>query len=209
MAGWRSVRLEDVEPVPIEDGTILWQPLRRLLDVGAFGINAFVARNAGDDVVEKHAEEMLGLEEVYVVLAGRATFTLGDDTLDAPGGTIVFVRDAALLRHARAEEPQTVVLAIGAARGAAYEPPPWEAELHRMEGNLDAYADELVEALVRFPDHPGMLYVVACAEAMAGREDAAIGHLRRAIELRPSLVEAARENDDLAALRERADWPIA
>ena len=71
-----------------------------------------------------------------------------------------------------------------------------------------AYADELVEALERFPDHPGMLYVVACAEAMAGREEAAIGHLRRAIELRPSLAESARENDDLAALRERAGWPI-
>ena len=208
MAGWRSVRLGDVEPVPIEDGTILWQPLRRLLDVGAFGINAFVAPNPGDDVVEKHAEEMLGLEEVYVVLAGRASFTLGSDTLDAPAGTIVFVRDAALLRHARADGPQTVVLAVGAPRGAAYEPPPWEAELRRMEGNLDAYADELVEALERFPDHPGMLYVVACAEALAGREDEAISHLERAIELRPSLAESAGENDDLAALRERADWPI-
>jgi hypothetical protein len=53
-----------------------------------------------------------------------------------------------------------------------------------------------------------MLYVVACAEAMAGREDEALGHLRRAFELRPSLADAARENDDLAALREHADWPI-
>ena len=100
------------------------------------------------------------------------------------------------------------MLAVGAPRGTAYEPPPWEAELHRMEGNLDAYADELVEALARFPDHPGMLYVVACAEALARREDEAIGHLRRAIQLRPSLAESARANDDLAALRQRADWPV-
>src|SRR5262245_63163928 len=110
---------------------VLWRPLRQVLDIGAFGINAFVAKDAGDDVVEEHAEEMLGLEEVYVVLAGRATFTLGDETLDAPSGTVVVVHDPALTRHARAEEPQTAVLAVGGPRGGVYEPPPWEAEVHR------------------------------------------------------------------------------
>ncbi len=208
MTGWRSLRLDDVEPLSVEGGRILWQPLRRLLDVGAFGINAFLARAAGDDVVEEHTEEMLELEEVYVVLGGRATFTLGDETLDAPVGTVVFVRDPALRRHARAEEPQTAVLAVGAPRGAAYEPPAWEAERHRAAGDFDAYADELVEALESRPDHPGMLYVVACAEALAGREDDAVGHLRRALELRPTLAESARTNEDLATLRERPDWPL-
>src|SRR5262245_20999573 len=107
---------------------VLWRPLRQVLDVGAFGINAFVANDVGDDVVEDHAEEMLGLEEVYVVLAGRATFTLGEERLDAPAGTVVFVRDPALRRHAGAEERGTSVLAVGGparagsrrpARGAA------------------------------------------------------------------------------------------
>jgi mannose-6-phosphate isomerase-like protein (cupin superfamily) len=205
--GWRSVRLGDIEPVPIEGGQIRWLPVRRMLDVGAFGINAFVAPSTGDDVVEEHAEEMLQLEEVYVVLSGRAIFTLGEETLDAPAGTVVVVYEPALTRHARAAEPQTTVLAVGGPRGAAYEPPPWEAELHRMAGDFDAYADELVEALERFPDHPGMLYAVACAEALAGRHDDAIGHLRRAIELRPTLTAAAQDNNDFAPLRDRADWP--
>ena len=49
--------------------------------------------NAGDDVVEEHTERSLGHEEVYVVLAGRATFTLDDETVDAPAGTVVFIRD--------------------------------------------------------------------------------------------------------------------
>jgi mannose-6-phosphate isomerase-like protein (cupin superfamily) len=209
VAGWQSVRLDEIEPMPIEDGRILWQPLRRMLDVGAFGINAFVTRSPGDDVVEEHAEEMHGIEEVYVVLSGRATFRLGDDTLDAPAGTVVFVRDPSLVRHARAEEPQTAVLAVGGPRGAAYEPPPWEAELHRVKGDYEAYADELVEALEKWPDHPGMLYVVSCAEALAGRDDDAIGHLRRAIELRPTLADAARANEDLTTLRDRPDWPLA
>jgi hypothetical protein len=208
-AGWASVRLGDVEPIPTEGGRIRWQPLRRLLDVGAFGINAFVAPNVGDDVVEEHAEEMLGLEEVYVVLAGRATFRLGDEMLDAPSGTVVVVHDSALVRHASAEEPETTVLAIGAPRGGGYEPPPWEAERHRAAGDFDAYADEIAEALRRRPDHPGLLYVLACAEALAGRNDDAVGHLRRAVELRPTLADAARGNDDLASIRDRPDWPIS
>jgi mannose-6-phosphate isomerase-like protein (cupin superfamily) len=207
VTGWRSVRLDDIEPIPIEDGSILWRPVRQTLDVGAFGINAFIAAEPGDDVVEEHAEEMLGLEEVYVVLAGRATFTFEDETLDAPAGTVVFVRDPALERHARAEEPQTAVLAIGGPRGAAYEPPAWEAERHRAAGDFDAYADELVVALERWPDHPGMLYAVACAEALAGRNDDAMSHLLRAIELRPTLEDAARKNEDFASLRDRQDWP--
>jgi hypothetical protein len=50
-------------------GSLLWRPLRRTLDVGAFGINAYVAPNAGDDVVEEHWDRTLEHEEVYVVLA--------------------------------------------------------------------------------------------------------------------------------------------
>jgi quercetin dioxygenase-like cupin family protein len=110
---WRAVALEDVEPIPVVGGTLLWRPLRRTLDVGAFGINAYVAPEAGDDVVEEHSEQALGHEEVYVVVSGRATFTLDGEALDAPAGTVVFVRDPAVVRHARAEEPGTAVLAVG------------------------------------------------------------------------------------------------
>ena len=129
--GWDSVRLEDIEPISVVGGTLLWRPVRRTLDIGAFGINAYIAPNAGDDVVEEHTERSLGHEEVYVVLSGRATFTLDDDTLDAPAGTVVFVRDANVKRHARADEPETTVLAIGGPRGAAYEPSAWEDCLRR------------------------------------------------------------------------------
>jgi quercetin dioxygenase-like cupin family protein len=208
VAGWRSLKLDDIEPIPLEDGRILWRPVRRTLDVGAFGINAFIAPRAGDDVVEEHTEEFLGHEEVYVVLAGRATFTLDNETLDAPSGTVVFVHDPTVKRHARAEEPETAVLAVGGPREAVYEPPAWEAERHRAAGDFDAYAAELTEALERRPDHPGLLYVLACAEALAGRPDEAIAHLRRALELRPELTDTARGNQDLASIRDRPDWPI-
>jgi hypothetical protein len=43
-------------------------------------------------------------------------------------------------------------------------------------------------------------------ESRAGRTDAAIVHLRRAVELSPSLAELARNDDDLAALHEHHDF---
>src|SRR5437899_12473905 len=89
--GWRSVRLEEIEPIPVVGGTLLWRPLRRTLDVGAFGVNAYTAPSVGDVVVEAHTEESLGHEEIYVVLSGRATFKLDEETHEAPAGTVVFV----------------------------------------------------------------------------------------------------------------------
>jgi tetratricopeptide (TPR) repeat protein len=211
--GWRSVKLDEIEPIPVVGGTLLWRPVRRTLGVGAFGINSYVAPNAGDEVVEEHTEESLGHEEVYVVLTGRATFTLGDDTLDAPAGTVVFVHDPVVKRHALAEEAGTSVLAIGGPRGGAYEPSAWEdffaAERHRTAGDFDAYADELAEALGRRPDHPATLYNLACGEALAGRTEDALGHLRRALELKPEWAEMAQKDEDLVSLRDQPGWPAA
>ena len=65
-------------------------------------------------------------EELYVVLAGRATFSVDGEDVDAPAGTLVFVNDPASRRAATATEERTTVLAIGGPVGAAYEPPPWE-----------------------------------------------------------------------------------
>ena len=209
---WGSLRLDEIDPIPVVNGTLLWRPIRRTLDIGAFGINAYVARDVGDDVVEEHSEQALGHEEVYIVLTGRATFALADEMVDAPSGTVVFIRDPEIRRHARAEEPGTSVLAVGGPRGAAYEPSPWEdyfaAERHRTAGNYDAYVAELEDALRRRPDHPATLYNLACAEALAERGDAAVAHLTRAMELDPVFGEYAAKDEDFARLRERPDWPV-
>ena len=208
---WSSLRLDEIAPISVASDTLLWRPVRRTLDIGAFGINAYVAPNIGDDVVEEHSESTLGHEEVYVVLTGRATFTLDEETLDAPAGTVVFVRDPLVKRHARAEEPGTQVLAVGGPRDGVYEPSAWEdffaATKHRNEGDLDAYLSELQQALERRPDHPATLYNLACAEALAGRSDDALTHLRRALELRPEWADMAADDNDFAALRDRPDWP--
>ena len=209
--GWQSVRLDEIEPIAVVNGTLLWRPLRRTLGIEAFGINAYTAPNTGDDVVEEHTEQSLGHEEVYIVLAGRATFTLDEETLDAPAGTVVFVRDPKVRRHARAQEAGTAVLAVGGPRDAVYEPSPWEdffaAERHRTAGDYDAYFAELEDAAARRPDHPATLYNLACAEALTGRAEDAIGHVRRALELKPEWAEMASKDDDFASLRDRPDWP--
>jgi tetratricopeptide (TPR) repeat protein len=210
--GWKSVQLEDIEPIAVVNGTLLWRPVRRTLDIGAFGINAYVASSAGDVVVEEHTEEALGHEEIYVVLSGSATFTLDDETVDAPAGSVVFVREPKVKRHALADVAGTAVLAVGGPRETAYEPSPWEdyfaAERHRAAGDFDAYAAELEAALERRPDHPATLYNVACAEALAGRPEVALERLRRALELKPEWEDMARKDDDLAALREDPGWPL-
>jgi len=212
-AGWQSLRLDDIEPIPVVNGTLLWRPVRRTLDIAAFGINAYVAPKAGDDVVEEHTEESLGHEEVYVVLSGRATFTLDGETLDAPAGTVVFVRDVTVKRHARAEEPNTAVLAVGGPRDAVYEPSAWEdyfaAERHRAAGDYDTYLMELEEAAAKRPDHPATLYNLACAEALVGRAEDALMHLRRALELKPEWSEMAAKDDDFASLRDDPGWPVS
>ena len=211
--GWRSVKLDEIEPIPVVGGTLLWRPVRRTLDIGAFGINAYVAPDAGDDVVEEHTETTNGHEEVYLVLSGRATFKLDDATLDAPAGTAVFIPDPAVKRHARAEEPGTSVLAIGGPRDAAYEPSSWEysfaAEKHRVAGDYDAMAAEIAAGLEEHPDSPSLLYDLGCAEALAGRHEAALEHVSRALELRPEWADRARKDPDLEGMRTLPGRPPA
>jgi mannose-6-phosphate isomerase-like protein (cupin superfamily) len=78
------------------------------------------AEQAGQDVVEPHRESEggMGHEEVYVVLRGRASFTLDGEALDAPAGTVVRV-DPEVHRHAVAAEGGTTVLALGRGDEAA------------------------------------------------------------------------------------------
>jgi quercetin dioxygenase-like cupin family protein len=143
---FRTLRLSETEPIAA-DG-LHWLPLRHLLGVRAFGVNAFAGPAAGDEVVEPHTEEKLGHEEVYVVLAGRARFTLDGETVDAPAGTVVFLPDPATHRHAVAEEPGTTVLAVGGKPGEAHEISGWEFR-SRAEPHIEAGEWDEAEALIR------------------------------------------------------------
>jgi quercetin dioxygenase-like cupin family protein len=204
--GWKSLHIDDVASITIVGG-LKWKPIRRTLGIEAFGMNAYTAEHAGDDVVERHSEESLRHEEVYVVLAGRASFELDGDTLDAPAGTIVFLRDPTVRRYATAAEPGTTVLAVGGRPGEAYTPSAWEwyFEAERFRDPLDPEAALRLmdEANERFPDHAGVVYSTACWEALARRPDDAWATLQRAIQLNPKSREWALGDEDLASLHDR------
>jgi tetratricopeptide (TPR) repeat protein len=211
--GARVIRIDDIESLPVLGGELQWHPLRHELGIRAFGMNAYTAARAGDLVVEEHTEEQLGHEEVYVVLAGEATFTLDGERFDAPAGTVVHLSDPKVRRVARAAQDGTRVLAVGARPGEAYEPSPWEpafrAEALARASDPEGAVAIVREALQAHPNNASVLYNAACFEALAGHEDDAIEHLRRAIELRPAAREWAANDDDLARLRDRPDFPAA
>ncbi len=131
--GFRVTRLDDVPPVEGHDMPLdaAWKPLRHHLGIDVFGINAYIAAEAGELVIEEHDEvddagDGPGHHELYFVHAGQARFTVAGESFDAPAGTLVYLDDPALVRKAVAAERGTTILAIGARPGTAFEPSPWE-----------------------------------------------------------------------------------
>jgi quercetin dioxygenase-like cupin family protein len=207
------IAIDDVEPLSVVSGTLDWRPLRRTLGVRAFGINAYTAAEAGRDVVEEHTEQSLGHEEIYVVLSGRATFTLADEEHDVPAGSLVYIADPSVRRHAVAAEPSTTVLAIGGKPGEAFTPSAWEhyfaADAVARAGDLDRAYEMNMAALQEHPGNRALLYNAACYRALSGHPDEAVELLRRAYEADPENVGSWAQGDsDLDSLRERPDWPI-
>jgi tetratricopeptide (TPR) repeat protein len=207
------VKIADVGPVPVVGGALQWHPLRKQLDVRAFGINAYTATAVGDEVVESHDESDLGHEEIYVVLAGRATFTVDGETMDAPAGSLVYLADPSARRHAVAAEPATTVLAIGGKPGEAFRPSAWEhyfeAGAAQAAGDPEAAYKIAAAGLVDHPDHPALLFNIACYAALAGHPEEAMAMLRRALEVAPDRVRGwAADDTDLDSLRDRPDWPL-
>ena len=196
---WQSTHLTEIGV----RGT--WIPIRRELGIEAFGINAWTGEE-GAEVIPEHDEVPTGHEELYIVTSGSATFTVDGETVDAPAGTIVFVRDPAVRRGAVALEAGTIVLTVGAKPGAVYEPGGWEenAEIFPLfERGEFAEARELLQAaLAKSPESGGLLYNLACAESRLGETDAALEHLGLAVELEPRFGEFARDDDDFAPIRE-------
>jgi mannose-6-phosphate isomerase-like protein (cupin superfamily) len=197
----RVVHLDELEAIPGPD-TLTWHPVRAQLGIRAFGTNAYSAQRVGDDVVEPHTESPeYGHEELYFVARGRATFTLDDDTFDAPAGTYVFVPDTATHRHAVAAEPDTTVLSFGGP--PTFTPSAWEWSFRAAPHIEDdpARAREILEDGLRaHPDSPGLRIHLARVEIRAGHEESARELLRRAIDRQPEAVELARQDPRLADL---------
>jgi tetratricopeptide (TPR) repeat protein len=210
MKGWEATSFADLESVPLFEG-IVWHPVRRKLGIKAFGMNAYTSEALGELVIEEHDESSLGHEEIYIVIRGRATFTLDGETVDAPAGTLVFLSDPAVKRKAVAEEEGTLVLAVGGPPGVPYEPSPWEWYFAAMPAFREGRWDEaiaLMEAgLEEKPGNAAILYNLACAESRAGRTTDALAHLEAAIKGDPKFADRAREDPDFDPIRREPAFP--
>lgn len=107
MDGWKATHLDDIAA----DEWPYWAPIRHHFGIQTFGINAWRG-GEGDEVIKRHHERESGHAELYFVLSGNALFTVGDDEVSAPAGTLVWVSDPAAERAAAAMETNTVVLSI-------------------------------------------------------------------------------------------------
>jgi len=204
----KILRLDEVEGVPVF-GTLVWKPVRKALGVTAVGINAYTAANAGDEVVEDHTEESLGHEEVYVVVAGHATFTVDGEEVDAPAGTLLFLDDPKQRRHALAKEAGTTVLAIGGKPGV-HEISAWEyifPSLPPRHAEDWDTARAILEEAIAEADLPAIHYHLACVEARAGNRERALDELNVAVERRPRLLPSAQTEEDFDSIRDDPRFP--
>jgi mannose-6-phosphate isomerase-like protein (cupin superfamily) len=203
MSNYEVTRIDEIEGVDYREDTSL-RPVRHHLGITAFGTNGWVGKDVGDRLVPSHEEDP-GNEELYVVLGGRARFEIDGETVDAPAGTLVFCRPEAN-RTAFAEEAGTTVLAVGSTVGQPYQGG-WEVwapfDPQYEAGEYEAVIERARETL-EASGYAAPLYNLACCEALAGRKDDAIGHLRAAIEKRPDLRDLAKEDTDLDPLRDES-----
>jgi mannose-6-phosphate isomerase-like protein (cupin superfamily) len=185
--------------------------IRRDADINSFGVNAFFQAAKGGIVIGDHDE--LGVasshhEELYVVVSGAATFTIGGEDVDAQTGAAVFVPDVATKRGAVAAEDGTLILVVGGRPGEVFKPGPTEAmgaffRLYRDEDYAGALA-ACNQALELHPDNGLILYNVACLENLLGNGEAALAALGEALAAWPDFKQNAAEDDDLASLRDDA-----
>jgi quercetin dioxygenase-like cupin family protein len=203
--------------VPLDDlvayeipGQARWHMIRSTLGVQAFGVNAWTATEDGQQLIGEHDETTLGHEELYVVVSGSATFTLGGETVEAPAGSVVHVSDPAVKRGAVAVAG-TTVLVVGAKRGEAFTPSQWERSAQALRfwptEEWDRAIDVLEAHLAETPDNAGVHYNLACANARAGRSDVALDHLAQAVALQESFAEYAQADADLASIRDDERFP--
>jgi len=196
---YQTAHVDELDRIPVDQG-LEWRPVRRRFDIQAFGVNAYTAEKIGAPVVEEHTETMSGHEELYVVVRGRARFTIGDEEMNAPAGTLVFYSDPALKRGAVAEEEGTVVLAVGAKPGEAFTPSGWEWSFAAAAQEPEEAVATMRDGIEKLGESAPGYYHLARHELRAGRRDDAKTHLARALELDPDFRKYAEQADDLKEL---------
>jgi len=201
--------VDELDRIELDDG-FEWRPVRRRFDIRAFGVNAY-APGATGQVVEEHSESALGHEEIYLVLRGRARFTVDGNEHELGPGQLVFVRDPSLRRGAVALSDDTIVLALGGRPGVAHEPSAWEAMFAAVPAAREGrWADAIrmhEAALAEQPASAPLLYNLACMESRGGWPLDALLHLAEAIELDPKWAAYAAKDTDFDPIRDEPGFP--
>ena len=199
---YQVARADELQDIAYRQDTHM-RPVRHHFGITAFGTNAWIGANVGDRLVPEHTEDP-GNEELYVVLQGRARFEIDGEAVDVPQGSLVYVSPESN-RTAFAEEAGTALLAVGATAGKPYGVSGWEIWSQFHPGyEAGDYEGVIARArpVVEETPYAAPLYNLACCEALAGRSEDAIGHLRTALERHPPLRELAQQDTDLDALRD-------
>ncbi len=208
---FRVAHLDELDRIAVAGGE--YRPIRRRLGVRAFGINAYTAAKAGDQVVEHHHEGTGSgrQEELYLVFCGHAEFTVGDDTIDAPAGTMVFVPDVTAKRGAVATADGTTVLVVGGPADSPIPTSPFEywfaAEAPYNAGDYDRAVEIASEGLAEWPDSGQLHYQLACFHALAGRREQALEHLAIAVANDPRAAGWAQDDADFDSIRADPAFP--
>jgi len=207
---FRVLRLDEIDAIPVAG--VNMRPLRRALGITGFAINGWSA-DAGKQLIEEHDETGAGAgrhQELYVVIAGNARFTVEGETIEAPPGTLVYVPDIGSRRSAIATADGTSVLVIGGEEGTI-TPSAFEhyfvARASVDAGDPRAAYETAAAGLGDHPDNASLQYNLACYAALAGDDDRALAHLVRAFELEPKTRAWAADDADLDTLRSDPRYP--
>ena len=210
---FQLLRLDEVDGYA-DAGRPRWHMIRSVLGIESFGINAWRSTEAGQAIIGEHDELGQGAgghEELYLVIAGRATFTVDGEPVPAPAGSLLYIKDPRARRSAIADEAATTILVIGGRPGAAFSVSPWERSAEALRfwttEDWDQAIDVLEAQLAEDPGNANVLYNLACAESRDGRLDAALAHLARAVELEPRFATNARDDPDFAPLHDDERFP--
>lgn len=125
-----------------------WKQIRHFFGIREFAANAFVATEAGQQIVHEHIEEPnddssdIGDEELYVIFNGHADVKLNDELIEVGPGTLIFIGDPSVVRSVTAKETGTTVLTFGTNPGVRFAvsefeermspPPRWSTD-HRSQ----------------------------------------------------------------------------
>lgn len=203
MSGYTIAHLEEIDE--LDNGRCPQRPVRHHLGITSFGISAWTGRAKGDRIINEHDETYDRSEELYLVTSGRAVFELDGERRDAPAGTFVFVQPD-VKRTAFAEESGTTIVAVGGVPGKVYETSGWEvwAPVSQLydEGDYEAVVERGRELIEANPRYGLPLYNLACCEALTGRTDDAIAHLREAVGRSERLRAHAKDDSDFDSIRE-------